>query len=81
LGQSKANRKDNNSQQNDQSTAAPYPSPLIQDQLSMNNDPMAGPIQGLIPGIPAPPSFANQRINDHDRIPFTAENPFKVRKD
>ena len=47
----------------------------------MNNDPMAGPIQGLIPGIPQPPSFANQRINDHDRIQYDAENPFRVKKD
>ena len=33
----------------------------------MNIDPMAGPVQGLIPGVPQPPSFENQRINDHDR--------------
>jgi hypothetical protein len=44
-----------------------YPSPLIQDQLSMNADPMAGPVQGLITGVPVPASFADQRINNHDR--------------
>lgn len=44
-----------------------YPSPLIQDQLSMNADPMAGPVQGLITGVPTPASFEDQRINNHDR--------------
>ena len=47
----------------------------------MNNDPMAGPVQGLIPGVPQPPSFANQRVNDHDRIVYNEENPFKIKRD
>ena len=48
-----------------------------------NNNPMAGPVQGLITGgmIPQPASFANQRINNHDRIEFTANSPFRVKKD
>jgi hypothetical protein len=33
----------------------------------MNVDPMAGPVQGIITGVPTPASFANQRVNDNDR--------------
>ena len=44
---------------NSRSPNANYPSPLIQDQLSMNADPMAGPVQGLITGVPVPASFEN----------------------
>ena len=35
----------------------------------------------MIPGIPQPPSFQNQRINDNDRIQYNEENPFVVIKD
>ena len=31
--------------------------------------------------IPTPLSFANQRINNHDRITYTPNSPFRVKKD
>jgi len=34
----------------------------------MNVDPMSGPVQGIITGVPTPASFANQRVNDNDRL-------------
>ena len=62
----------------------------------MNIDPMAGPVYGLISGVPQPASFENQRINDNDRwdlqlctepvpynnVPGTPGTcPFKVKKE
>lgn len=31
--------------------------------------------------MPVPISFSNQRINNHDRIEYNAQNPFKIKKD
>lgn len=42
---------------------------------------MSGPIQGIIQGVPQPASFSNQRINDHDRIEYSAGHPFRLKKE